>query len=100
MSGLSGVVLPAALTEKLSFLGNSGFQFGEPFRNISSADVGIRFIICLLAVCLMASAMFKNSDEMTKKFEPNGVTAFAVSVIFFFALSSMTKTSEFLYFNF
>ena len=100
MAGLSGVVLPSFLGEKLSVLKNYGVEFGGMLRDINSEGFGIGYIVYLLAFSIMAALILINSDETAKRFGPNGVTAFITSVVFFFALSNITKASEFLYFNF
>lgn len=101
MVGLSGVVLPSILSDKLSALKQYGIEFGRMFNSLDSAvGIGTGERVCLLVACIIGSLILTNSDEMARSFEPNWATVFLMSAIFFIALSDMTKASEFLYFNF
>lgn len=101
MVGLSGVVLPSILSDKLYVLKKYGIEFGRMFNDLDPAfGIGIGQRFYLLVACIIASLILINSDQMARSFRPQWTTVFLMSIVFFLALSNMTKTSEFLYFNF
>jgi D-alanyl-lipoteichoic acid acyltransferase DltB (MBOAT superfamily) len=65
-------------------------------HHISSNSYAIYAVIVAFVVVLF----FKNSNEIAKKFKPNILTLIFSAVIFLVSIASLTKFSEFLYFNF
>jgi len=98
MLGLSGVVLPNPLIEKLAFLKAYGFQFGGWIANIDSD--GGKTLVPSLLITLLIILLFQNSNQWANAFKPNKKMAFMVALMLSFGVLSLTKVSEFLYFNF
>ncbi|MBN2963366.1 MBOAT family protein [Sulfurospirillum sp. T05] len=96
MSGASGVVLPNVLANRLSFLKNHGVEFGGFVENIQG-DFSIPFWILGALVLVLG---FKNTNEKLVAFNFNLWSAIFVALTFSFGILSLTKVSEFLYFNF
>lgn len=96
MSGVSGVVLPNLLGERLSFLKNHGVEFGGFVENIDG-DFSIPFWIIGALILVLG---FKNSNEKLVAFEFDLWSAIFVAILFFYGTTSISKISEFLYFNF
>ncbi len=96
MFGFSGVVLPKMLENNFSFLIQYGIVFEEWLENISeNSQTSLYLVLALLFILF-----FKNSNEKAKTFTPNKKAAFFTAFIFIFSILSLTKVSEFLYFNF
>jgi len=96
MFGFSGVVLPKMLENNFSFLIQYGIVFEEWLENISeNSQTSLYLVLALLFILF-----FKNSNEKAKAFTPNKKAAFFTAFIFIFSILSLTKVSEFLYFNF
>jgi len=49
---------------------------------------------------LFITLVFKNSNQLAKRFKPNFLTSMYAAALFLMAVSSLSKLSEFLYFNF
>jgi len=49
---------------------------------------------------LFITVVFKNSNQLAKRFKPNLLTSMYAATLFLMAVSSLSKLSEFLYFNF
>ncbi|MCJ8327799.1 MAG: MBOAT family protein, partial [Campylobacterales bacterium] len=95
MIGLNGIELSSKYSEKLSFLSEYGVTFGVWLENINGNKSGTWLLISLIIVLFT-----KNSMELKNIFKAN-ILFFIISVcLFFYAVSSMHKLSEFLYFNF
>lgn len=92
MLGLSGIVLPDFFASKLVFLSRFQIRFGDLFWEIKILSlIGLLFFIVLL---------FKNSNQVAKKFKPNWVNAAFAWFLISISLMGMSQVSEFLYFNF
>jgi D-alanyl-lipoteichoic acid acyltransferase DltB (MBOAT superfamily) len=94
MFGMSGVKLSKS-GAKYGFLKDHGVTFGDLFFRADHKNV-VYMIVITLAIAFAA----KNSDQMTQAFRPNRMTAAFAILIALYALLSMNKVSEFLYFNF
>ena len=95
MIGLNGIELSSKYSEKLSLLSEYGVTFGVWLENINGNKSGTWLLISLIIVLFT-----KNSMELKNIFKAN-ILFFIISVcLFFYAVSSMHKLSEFLYFNF
>jgi len=96
MSGLSGIVLPNALSDKVFFLSQYGVEFGDFVKNIQ----GDKFTFIWIIVGFIVILFFKNSMEIRDHFILNCKTAVFSGLLFLYAILSLNKVSEFLYFNF
>jgi D-alanyl-lipoteichoic acid acyltransferase DltB (MBOAT superfamily) len=94
MAGLNGIMLSRS-AEKIAFFKKNGFQFGDLFFPQVNRNA-----VALLVVAFIIARFFRNSDEMTAAFAPDWKTAVFISGIAVYALLSMNKVTEFLYFNF
>ena len=98
MFGFGGVVLPNSLSSKLAFLKDFGIEFGGWVSHIDS-DAG-RFLIPSILIGFILILVFKNSNQKLSSFSFNYQTVAFTAVIFVISVLSLTKFSEFLYFNF
>jgi len=90
------IVLSPAWQQKLSFLSEYKVAFGAWLPSISNDPYTLYWIIGGLFVTLV----LKNSNQLAERFKPNWLTALYAAVLFLTAASSLSKLSEFLYFNF
>ena len=96
MFSLDNVVIHPMFQSKLGFLSQYGITFGGMFENIQAS----REIIVWLFFAFILVLFFKNSMEKRDSFKPNYKLAFLTAFCFIFAILSLNKVSEFLYFNF
>jgi alginate O-acetyltransferase complex protein AlgI len=96
MFSLDYIVLPTFLSSKLYLLKEYGVQFGGFVKNING---GIDTLLWLLGAFILI-LLFKNSIEKSEKFKFNKVTLILASISFISGVLSLSKVSEFLYFNF
>jgi len=96
MFGFSGIILPNVLSGKLAFLSQYGINFGGLFENIN----GDKFTLVWILIGLLIVVFFKNSIERSNSFIMNYQTSIFSGLIFVYAVLSLNKVSEFLYFNF
>ena len=96
MFSLDNVVIHPMFQSKLGFLSQYGITFGGMFENIQAS----REIIVWLFFAFILVLFFKNSMEKRDSFKPNYKLAFLTVFCFIFAVLSLNKVSEFLYFNF
>jgi D-alanyl-lipoteichoic acid acyltransferase DltB (MBOAT superfamily) len=96
MFGMSGIVLPNALSTKLAFLSSYGVEFGGFVENIQGDYFTPIWIIAGFILVLV----FKNSMEKRDTFKVNYKTLFLAFICFVIGFLSLNKVSEFLYFNF
>ena len=93
MFDFSNISLPSALKVKIGFLQEYGIEFnGFP-------DINIYFVY-MLPVGFFLSLFFKNSIEQIEDFKFSCKNLVISTFSFFIAVISLTKISEFLYFNF
>jgi len=95
MVGTNGVVLSEGVASKLGFVQEYGVTFGQLFFQYIHHNVWF-----LIIVLLLVSVYARNSDEMVQKFKPTWKTALFTGTAAIYALLSMNKVTEFLYFNF
>lgn len=96
MLGFSGFMLPEKYAKGLMFLQQYGVEFGGVFGDIQGKAQTIVYIIIATIITLK----FKNTMEMVKNFQPTRLNLAFALLLFFTALSMMSRVSEFLYFNF
>ena len=90
------LVLPKEWKDTLGFLSDSVTQFGYPLQHISRDWYTAYWIASGLFIVLF----LKNTYELSKKFQPNYLNLLYTSILFLLAVASLSKVSEFLYFNF
>jgi len=90
------LILPQEWQEKLAFLSGYDVTFGHWLQSISKDRYTMYWVVMGLFVVLI----FKNSNELAKNFKPTFLTSLYAAVLFLIAASSLSKLSEFLYFNF
>jgi len=96
MFGLNGVILPSVLSNSLFFLTQYGIEFGSILNNIN----GDIFTLIWIIFGIISVMIFKNSMEKRGDFRMNYRTSILSGVLFVYALISLNKVSEFLYFDF
>ena len=96
MIGLSGVILPISLLNKLTFLIDYGMEFGKVFISISEKNKSVYWILMAIFFILF----FRNSSEKLNKFKLNYQNLLIAFICFLLSILSLNKVSEFLYFNF
>jgi len=96
MFSLDNVVIHPMFESKLLFLKSYGVTFAGMFENIS----GSREIIIWILAGFFLILFFKNSNQWEKDFKANRKIALFTAFLLAFGILSLTKVSEFLYFNF
>jgi alginate O-acetyltransferase complex protein AlgI len=96
MVAIDNIVLPEKLAGKLAFLNQYGIEFGNWAEHISGNNKTAIIIIIGFIMVLV----FKNSVQRMDSFKLNYQTALWACVAFVGGVLSLTKVSEFLYFNF
>ena len=105
MAGSNGVILPAAMGRILPFLKPLGVDYsGQYLSKILGTQTGILansiVVVPVILVFLVITALAPNSDELTERFKPSGLTLVFAVVLFVVSILSMNRVSEFIYFNF
>ena len=90
------LVLPFEWKGKLNFLASYDVQFGNWLQSVSKDTYTMYWVVMGLFVVLV----LKNSNELAKNFKATFLTSLYAAVLFLIAASSLSKLSEFLYFNF
>jgi len=96
MITIDNIVLPAKLASKLSFLNEYGISFGAWLGAIT----GNKWSVVWLFLGFIIILVFKNSTQKLDDFKLNFKTALWSAIAFVGGVLSLTKVSEFLYFNF
>jgi len=96
MFGMNGIALPASWDGNLAVLKAYGITFG----NLLGGELDIARIALAILLGLIISLFFRNSNEMAERFKPNYKTLAFIVLIGVYALISLNKISEFIYFNF
>lgn len=96
MIAIDNIALPGFLKSKLSFLSDYGITFDSWLKSISGNYITVLWII----VGFVLVVLFKNSMEKRDLFKLNYKTALWSGIAFVGGVLSLTKVSEFLYFNF
>ena len=95
MFGLSGIVLPNFLLAKLGFLS----KYGVGFDNFIER-VGDKNTLLFIMLGFILTLAFKNSIKILEKLDFSFKYLIFSATIFSWAILSLNKISEFLYFNF
>lgn len=95
MFGLSGIVLPNFLEAKLGFLTKYGVGFNNFIEKVGDKNTFLFIIIGFILVLV-----FKNSIKKLEQLKFNFKNIILSTTIFVWAILSLNKISEFLYFNF
>ena len=95
MFGLSGIVLPNFLLAKLGFL----TKYGVGFDNFIER-VGDKNTLLFIMLGFILTLAFKNSIKILEKLDFSFKYLIFSATIFSWAILSLNKISEFLYFNF
>jgi len=98
MLGLNSFALPRYLEGKLAFLNGHGVEFGSWLGGVQGGT-GIKLILMIILFAFVVLFM-RNSNEMTIRFKPNWINLIFIILIATYGLLSLTKVSEFLYFQF
>jgi D-alanyl-lipoteichoic acid acyltransferase DltB (MBOAT superfamily) len=96
MLGFNDIVLPEKIAIKLNFLSNYGISFGEVTMHIGDGSKNLNWILAAFVLILV----FKNSNQRAKNFKENKSMILFTVFLLFFGILSVTRVSEFLYFNF
>ena len=97
MVGAGGVVLPDKLAGKLAFLSGYGVEFGTWIDAVEPE--GIKSILPMFLIGI--SVLFlKNSEEWSKKVTPKLRYQLLTALFLAFGILSLSKISQFLYFQF
>ncbi|BAF72485.1 MBOAT family O-acyltransferase [Sulfurovum sp. NBC37-1] len=100
MAGANGMTLPGFLRTKLSFLAEHHVSFGRWMMHVAyPGDGGKLTVLWLLAGFVLVFAC-KNSTELLERFHFRKRELLFMLIIFYIAILSLTKQSDFLYFNF
>lgn len=95
MLGITGVVLPGFLSNKLEILEQYGVTFGGMALNIK----GDESIIPYLLVSFLIVLVFKNSNQLSSQ-KPNVLLLLYMSLLTLVSVGYIGEYNEFLYFNF
>lgn len=95
MFGMSGVVMPEVLSPYLTGLGISSNFLGKIVMNQYLTQAIPALLIFFIVVLGM-----KNSTQLGDDFKPGLVNSTVIAVIMIASILSLTRISEFLYFNF
>ena len=90
------LVLPLEWKEKMGFLFDANIHFGYWLQLVSKDTYTMYWMMAGFFVIVV----LKNSNELAERFKPNIFTLLYAAILFLVAASSLSKLSEFLYFNF
>ncbi len=90
------LVLPVEWKEKLDSLLGQDIEYGYWLQSVSKDPYTMYWMVTGLFVVVV----LKNSNELLERFKPNFLTVLYAAILFLVAASSLSKLSEFLYFNF
>jgi D-alanyl-lipoteichoic acid acyltransferase DltB (MBOAT superfamily) len=97
MFGFSGVTLPERLEKYCIGLSQYNIQFsGQYLLNIQGNILTLIFIIIIIIFVVS----FENSAQKSKSYESNYKNLFLTALFLTISIMSLSKDSEFLYFNF
>ena len=96
MAGLSGIIIKDKLEGKLYFLHNYGVEFAKVTEHIGGDSDSLKLIVFALIITFL----FKNSTQYIKTIQLSSKMILLASFLFTWAVLSMHKISDFLYFNF
>jgi len=90
------LILPPQWKERLNFFNDFDIHYGYWLPSISQNPNTMYWILSGLFIVIV----FKNTNELAERFKPNFLTMLYAAILFLVAASSLSKLSEFLYFNF
>jgi hypothetical protein len=98
MIGLNGIVLPDKLADKLGFLDkfHVEFMFGGWMSNVGLSGAKDLFIIIGMLAFMV---LINNSNQFANKLKIKWMVL-TIFLLWFYSINSVSKISEFLYFNF
>ena len=96
MFSLDDIMITQGLARHLEFLQEYGIEFGPWLREIGGGTTTILWITVAFVLILFS----KNSMEKIKSFQPNWLYFSLTSLYLLLGIFSISKKSEFLYFNF
>ena len=100
MAGMNRIALPGFLQHQLAFLKPYGIDFGQWMEQLAlSGDGGMKAIVWTLGG-LIFILLFKNSNELLSRFSFRKRELIWILFCFIYAVLSLNKASDFLYFNF
>ena len=95
MAGLSGVALPISLAQYLGDLSSRGVTFAAQMMNGNLLPAALAVVVFMVVVLTV-----RNSIELKDSFRPGWASAAVVITLAVASILSLTRVSEFLYFNF
>jgi len=95
MAGLSGVALPVSLAQYLGDLSSRGVTFAAQMMNGNLLPAALAVVVFMVVVLTV-----RNSIELKDSFRPGWASAAVVITLAVASILSLTRVSEFLYFNF
>jgi len=96
MFGLNGVILPKYFSEELTILGRLIIGIPEFYLG----NISLMKSIIAIVIGLLISVFIKNSIQITDNLKLSLFSLIFTLFLFLFSVMSLTKISEFLYFNF
>ena len=96
MTGMTGIVLPVSLAERLKGLQDYGVRFGVCLENIGGNEKTILMIL----IFLLVSVTLRNSNERVTRFKPDSLHLIFICIVAVLSILHLGRYSEFLYFRF
>ncbi len=96
MVGFGGIVLPEKLAGKFAFLSKYGVEFGSWLGDIGGTASTALWIIGMVVFVIV----IKNSQEWSKKLKPTLKFQLFTAILLAIGILSLSKISQFLYFQF
>ncbi len=96
MFGLNSIMIAERYAESLFFLSFFNVEFGKVTIHIGDGSKSLKWIVIGFILCLM----FENSMEKINKFQLLNRNVYIAGLSFIIGILSLSKVSEFLYFNF
>jgi D-alanyl-lipoteichoic acid acyltransferase DltB (MBOAT superfamily) len=96
MMGMTGIVLPESLGERLKGLQDYGVRFGACLENLG----GNEKTIIMILIFLLVSLTLRNSNERVARFKPDFVHLTFICMVAVLSILHLGSYSEFLYFRF
>lgn len=97
MVGMGGVVLPDKLAGKLAFLSGYRVEFGAWLQAFEPTGMKSILLMFLFTTAILA---LRNSQEWSKKIKPSLSYQFVTAMLLAIGILSLSKISQFLYFQF
>ena len=97
MSGVNGFVLPDYVSR---WMQSNDVVFTSDFHLVTMTNIPLEWMAFGLVIAFIVVLFFRNSIQLGEMFVPSWKWAVYVSLLFLLSIFSMSKVSEFLYFNF